>query len=133
MNGEVSVGEGTLRGIGTIHRAGDMTLKYVPNKDEIIVGGAIGLTDLKVRIFEKLYFLKLYLFKASNLITFFSSSKYVFFYFKGEYTFKLKLGIWKESLTISLKMSYVSIDILTDAFLSQSQMNLESCAIKDLR
>ncbi|XP_042219802.1 uncharacterized protein LOC121864710 [Homarus americanus] len=48
MEGEVFVGGGRLGGLSTIHRAADMTLSYVGEKDEVIWGGEIGLIDLQV-------------------------------------------------------------------------------------
>lgn len=50
MEGEVSVSGGHLTGLSTVHRAGNMTLLYVGEQDEVIWGGEVGLIDLEVGI-----------------------------------------------------------------------------------
>ncbi|XP_042876261.1 uncharacterized protein LOC122255943 [Penaeus japonicus] len=47
MDGEVAVSGGHLAGLSTVHRAGNMTLLYVGEQDEVIWGGEVGLIDLE--------------------------------------------------------------------------------------
>ncbi|XP_018016614.1 uncharacterized protein LOC108673320 [Hyalella azteca] len=48
MNGSVWVGDGSVRGLGTIHRTGNMSLDYGLLDNELIVAGEVGLTGLEV-------------------------------------------------------------------------------------
>ncbi|KAF2362497.1 Rapamycin-insensitive companion of mTOR domain 4 [Trinorchestia longiramus] len=48
INGSVSVGNGDVRGLSTIHRTGNMSLQYGLLENEIIIAGEVGLTGLQV-------------------------------------------------------------------------------------
>ncbi|XP_063594873.1 uncharacterized protein LOC134771847 [Penaeus indicus] len=47
MDGEMSISGGHLAGLSTVHRAGNMTLLYVGEQDEVVWGGEVGLIDLE--------------------------------------------------------------------------------------
>ena len=44
----MTAGPGKLAGLSTVHRAGDMTLLYVGEQDEVVWQGEVGLIDLQV-------------------------------------------------------------------------------------